>query len=270
MKIFDCIIYLDEDFLLDLRFNILNNFVDYFVVVESNKTWQNNLKQFNFKINTFSKFAHKIIYVKVEDMPDGANPWLRENFQRNCITRGLKNANDDDLIIISDAEEIPNPMQVLEFNRKRKFAVFSQNHYCYKFNLLNSTFPKWNGSKICVKKYLLSPQWLRELKIKNRPFWRIDKFFLNYVIENGGWHFCNLKTPEQLSYKYKNLCETDDNYVFFNKIDLTLLDTEIIKAKIDSAQDILGRKEFFKKIPIDGSYPDYLTKNINKYKKWII
>ena len=76
MKIFDCLMYLDEDFLLDLRFNILNNFVDHFVVVESNKTWQNNLKKFNFKINTFSKFAHKIIYVKVEDMPDGANPWL--------------------------------------------------------------------------------------------------------------------------------------------------------------------------------------------------
>ena len=270
MKIFDCFIYLDEDFLLDLRFNILNNFVDYFVVVESNKTWQNNLKPFNFKINNFSKFAHKIIYVKVEDMPDGENPWLRENFQRNCISRGLETAKDNDLIIISDADEIPNPIKILKFNVKKKFAVFSQNHYCYKLNLLNSTFPKWNGSKICIKKYLRSPQWLRGLKIKNRPFWRIDKYFLRYVIEDGGWHFCNLKTPEQISYKYKNLCETKDNYVFFNKIDLSLLDTEIIKFKIDSAQDILGRKEFFKKISIDQSYPNYLIKNIKKYKNWII
>jgi beta-1,4-mannosyl-glycoprotein beta-1,4-N-acetylglucosaminyltransferase len=203
-------------------------------------------------------------------MPDGANPWLRENFQRNCITRGLKNANDDDLIIISDADEIPNPMQVLEFNRKRKFAVFSQNHYCYKFNLLNTTFPKWNGSKICVKKYLLSPQWLRELKIKNRPFWRIDKFFLNYVIENGGWHFCNLKTPEQLSYKYKNLCETEDNYVFFNKINENFLDERIIEENIKNQKDIIGRAGVFKKKNIDSSYPKYILNNIKKFQDWII
>ena len=83
MKIFDCCIYLDEDFLLDLRFNILNNFIDYFVIVESNRTWQNNKKKFNFNIRNFKKFSHKIIYIKVEDMPDGQNPWLRENFQRN-------------------------------------------------------------------------------------------------------------------------------------------------------------------------------------------
>ena len=124
MKIFDCIIYLDEDLLLELRFNILNNFVDYFVIVESNKTWQNNLKKFNFNIKNFTKFAHKIIYIKVEDMPGGANPWLRENFQRNCILRGLETAKDDDLIIISDADEIPNPIKILKFNVKKKFAVF--------------------------------------------------------------------------------------------------------------------------------------------------
>ena len=77
MKIFDCIIYLDEDFLLDLRFNILNNIVDYFVIVESNKTWQNNKKKFNLDIKKFQKFSEKIIYVKVEDMPEGENPCLR-------------------------------------------------------------------------------------------------------------------------------------------------------------------------------------------------
>ena len=84
MKIFDCIIYLDEDFLLDLRFNILNNYVDYFVVVESNKTWQNNPKEFKFKLDNFIKFKDKIIYVRVDDMPEGENPWSRENYQRNC------------------------------------------------------------------------------------------------------------------------------------------------------------------------------------------
>ena len=110
MKVYDCFSYWDEDFLLDIRLNILNEYVDYFVIVEGNKTWQNNFKKLKFNINNFAKFEKKIIYVPVEDMPDGDNPYLRENFQRNCISRGIKNAEEDDLIIISDLDEIPNPM----------------------------------------------------------------------------------------------------------------------------------------------------------------
>ena len=175
MKIFDCCIYLDEDFLLDLRFNILNNFIDYFVIVESNRTWQNNKKNFNFNVNKFKNFSDKIIYIKVEDMPDGENPWLRENFQRNCITRGLLKANKEDLIIISDADEIPNPEKIINFDPNKKYGVFEQKQFYYKLNLSNESNPVWRGSKACIKKYLRSPQWLRELKIKRRPFWRLDK-----------------------------------------------------------------------------------------------
>ena len=102
MKIYDCFSYWDEDLLLDLRLNILDDYIDYFVIVEGNKTWQNNYKKFRFNLEKFDKFKKKIIYIKVDNMPDGKNPWVRENFQRNCIERGLKNANNDDLIIISD------------------------------------------------------------------------------------------------------------------------------------------------------------------------
>jgi beta-1,4-mannosyl-glycoprotein beta-1,4-N-acetylglucosaminyltransferase len=270
MKIFDSIIYLDEDFLLDLRFNILNNIVDYFVVVESNKTWQNNKKNFNFNIEKFQKFSKKIIYIKVEDMPEGENPWLRENFQRNCIMKGLLKANDEDLIIISDADEIPNPEQILKFDLKKKYGVFEQKQYYYKLNLLNISNPIWRGSKACIKKYLKSPQWLRELKIKNRPFWRIDKINLKYSIENGGWHFCNLKTPEQLLFKYKNLCEYKDNYVFFNNIDESFLDKKIIEENIKNQKDLIGRNDTFKKQSIDINYPKYILDNIELFKLWII
>ena len=270
MKIFDCCIYLDEDFLLDLRFNILNDFVDYFVVVESNKTWQNNKKKFNFDIKKFHKFSDKIIYIKVEDMPQGQNPWLRENFQRNCITRGLSSANNDDLIIISDADEIPNPEKIINFDLKKKYGVFEQKQYYYKFNLLNISNPIWRGSKACVKKYLKSPQWLRELKIKDRPFWRVDKMNLNYAIKEGGWHFCNLKTPKQLLFKYKNLCEYKDNYVFFNNIDERFLDEKVIQKNISNQKDIIGRSDMYKKEKIDSSYPDYILNNILTFKDWII
>lgn len=270
MKIFDCVTYLDEDLLLDLRFNILNDYVDYFVIVESNKTWQNNNKKFNFEIDKFSKFNQKIIYIKVENMPQGENPWLRENFQRNSISRGISNASDEDWIIISDADEIPNPKKIHEFNIKKKYAVFEQKQFYYKLNLMNFTFPVWRGSKICVKKYLKSPQWLRELKIKKRPIWRIDKINLNYCIKDGGWHFCNLKTPEALLFKYQNLCEYKDDYIFFGSIDEKYLTSEVIKENIKNKKDLIGRNEVFKKINIDKNYPDYLLNNINKYKDWIV
>ncbi len=270
MKIYDCFSYWDEDLLLDLRLNILNDHVDYFVIIEGDKTWQNNKKNFRFDINKFEKFKDKIIYEKVEDMPDGDDPYLRENHQRNCISRAIKRADENDLIIISDLDEIPNPQKINEFNSKQKYAAFKQKHFYYKINLQSENNPFWIGSKICVKKYLRSPQWLRELKFKKRPFWRLDKYRLNNIIDDGGWHFCNLKKPEDLLYKYKNLCETNDPYHFKEKIDPKYLDLEEIKKRIMKKEDIIGRNDKFKKIEINNNYPEYILKNIDKLEEWIV
>jgi beta-1,4-mannosyl-glycoprotein beta-1,4-N-acetylglucosaminyltransferase len=115
MKIYDCFSYLDEDLLLNLRLNILNRYVDYFVIIEGNKTWQNNPKKLNFDIKKFKEFEKKIIYIPVTDLPGGDNPYQRENFQRNAISRGLIDSNDEDLIIISDLDEIPDPKKIKYF-----------------------------------------------------------------------------------------------------------------------------------------------------------
>jgi beta-1,4-mannosyl-glycoprotein beta-1,4-N-acetylglucosaminyltransferase len=191
-------------------------------------------------------------------MPDGDNPYKRENFQRNCISRGLIKASEDDLVIISDLDEIPNPETISKFKTNMKYAVFKQKHFYYKINYQSQKNPFWFGSRICVKKYLKSPQWLRDLKFKKRPFWRIDKFRLNNILDYGGWHFCNLKTPEQLLYKYKNLCETNDPYVFKEKIDKKYLNIEAIKEKIFLGKDLIGRDETYRIIKIDSSYPQYI------------
>tara|TARA_X000001036_G_scaffold383768_1_gene377344 strand:+ start:399 stop:1214 length:816 start_codon:yes stop_codon:yes gene_type:complete len=270
MRIYDCFSYWDEDLLLEFRLNILNDYVDYFVIVEGNKTWQNNFKNLNFNINKFSKFKDKIIYIPVEDLPDGDDPYKRENHQRNAIIRGLTNASKNDLIIISDLDEIPNPHKIINFNPSKRFAVFKQMHFYYKFNLLNQLNPFWHGSRICLKKYLQSPQWLRELKFKRRPFWRIDKLRLNNIILEGGWHFCNLKKPEQLLHKYKNLCETNDPYHFKEKIDPKYLTVDSIKNFISNSKDLIGRDHNYEKIEIDEKLPKYLRDNIDKYKDWII
>jgi len=256
--------------LLDLRLNIMDKYVDYFVIVESNKTWQNNYKEHKFNIFKFKKFKDKIIYIKVTDMPEGDNPYVRENYQRNCLIKGLINAGNDDLIIISDLDEIPNPNKIKNFKKNMRYAVFKQMHFYYKINLQSQANPYWLGSRICVKKYLKSPQWLRNLKFKKRPFWRFDKFRLNNIIQDGGWHFCNLKSPEQLLYKYKNLCETNDPYVFKEKIDKKFLDLNEIKKRVDNGMDIIGRNENFKPINLDNKFPNYILKNKLRLKEWII
>ena len=270
MKIYDCFTFNDENHILNIRLNELDKFVDFFVIVEGNKTWQNNPKKLRFDINKFSKFKKKIIYVPVDDLPDGQNPYLRENHQRNSILRGLNEAHKDDLIIISDLDEIPNPEVLKNFKKEMKYAVFQQKHFYYKFNLQSKNFPFWYGSRVCVFKYLKSPQWLRDLKFKKRPFWRIDKLRLNNIIEDGGWHFCNLKTPTELLYKYQNLCETNDPYVFKEKIDKKYLKVEEIKKRIESGEDIIGRQETYKAQKLDDSFPKYLIENKNLYKDWII
>ena len=270
MKIYDCFSYWDEDLLLDIRLNILNNYVDFFVIVEGNRTWQNNHKKLKFNLNNFPKFKNKIIYVPIEDMPDGDNPYERENFQRNCILRGLDKSKEEDLIIISDLDEIPNPSSIKNFNKKMKYAVFKQKHYYYKFNLHSTINPYWHGSRICLKKFLKSPQWLRELKFKKRPWWRLDKKRLNNILEDGGWHFCNLKTPAELLYKYNNLCETNDPYSFNEKIDEKYLDVKEIEKRISKGLDIIGRDEKYIKVELDQSYPKYIQDNKNLFSQWIV
>ena len=267
--IYDCFSYWDEDLLLDLRLNVLNKFVDYFVIVEGNKTWQNNSKKLRFDLNRFKNFKDKIIYVPVTDLPDGNDPYLRENHQRNSILKGLVSANPEDIIIISDLDEIPNPKKIIKFKKSMKYAVFKQRNFYYKLNLQSKNNPFWYGSRICNYKDLKSPQWLRNLKFKKRPFWRIDKFRLNNIIDDGGWHFCNLKTPENLLYKYKNLCETNDPVNFKEKIDEKHLNINEIKRKIEKKIDIIGRNDEFVKTDINDSYPNELVANKSKYLEWI-
>ena len=267
--IYDCFSYLDEDLLLELRLNILNKSVDFFVIIEGNKTWQNNSKKLRFNIEKFSKFRDKIIYIPVTNLPDGQNPYLRENFQRNCIINGIKNAKDNDFIIISDLDEIPNPKAIKKFDIKMRYAVFKQMHFYYKFNLQSKNNPYWYGSRICIKKYLLSPQWLRNLKFKKRPWWRLDKKRLNNILEDGGWHFCNLKDSKKLLYKYQNLCETNDPVIFKEKINTKYLDIVEIENKISNKIDIIGRNDSFNRVDINEAFPDELQNNKKKYIEWI-
>tara|TARA_Y100000590_G_scaffold161779_1_gene185470 strand:+ start:4112 stop:4918 length:807 start_codon:yes stop_codon:yes gene_type:complete len=267
MAIFDCFQYFNEDHIVDLRFNTLDEFVDTFVIVESTVNHQGKPKKLHFDIGKYKKFKNKINYIVVDDTPESikkpheGGESLVEQHQRNSIMKGLKNCSDDDLIILSDVDEIPDLNKLNEFNRN-KYAVFSQKMFMYKLNLLNLNENNWHGSKICLKKNFKSPQWLRNLKFKKYPFWRIDKVKNLQIIKNGGWHFAYLQSPENISKKIKSFAHGE-----FNTADTS--DEENIKLKIEKEEDIFDRGYKIKKVEIDSSFPKYIFKNKEKLKKWI-
>ena len=267
MKIFDCFQYFNEDHIVDLRLNILNQYVNTFVIVESTVNHQGKSKKLNFDINKYKKYKDKINYIVVDDTPDSlkkphrGGESLVEQHQRNSIIKGLKNADDNDFIILSDVDEIPNLNKLKEFD-KNNYAVFSQKMFMYKINLLNLNENNWHGSKICLKKNLKSPKWLRNLKFKKYPFWRIDKIKNIQIIEDGGWHFAYLQNPENISNKIKSFAHGE-----FNK--KNIVDEEKIKSKIEKGQDIFERGYNLRKVKIDNSFPEFILKNKEKLNEWI-
>ena len=268
MAIFDCFQYFNEEHIAELRFNILDEFVDTFVIVESTVNHQGKPKKLNFDINKYKKFKNKINYIVVDDTPENikkphrGGESLVEQHQRNSIMKGLKNSNDNDLIILSDVDEIPNLKKLNEFDRN-KYAVFSQQMFMYKLNLLNVRENNWHGSKICLKKNFKSPQWLRNLKFKKYPFWRLDKIRNIQIIENGGWHFAYLQSPENISKKIKSFAHGE-----FNKDNVTNEDK--IKMKIKEGRDIFDRGYELKKIEVYSSFPKYIFNNKDELEKWIV
>tara|TARA_B110000967_G_scaffold178385_1_gene193146 strand:- start:1155 stop:2024 length:870 start_codon:yes stop_codon:yes gene_type:complete len=287
--------YYDEDLILDLRLNYLNNYVDKFIIVESSYTHSGESRKLLFDINKFSKFKNKIKYIILDNKPVNLseieesdsddeknskfilNAVKRENLQRNTIQQGLDIASPDDIIIISDVDEIPN----LEDNNiksiKNKIILFNQKYFFYKFNLKLNNY-NWHGSKACKKKNLVSPQWLRNIKDKIYPFWRLDTLFSNKkyqnikIIENGGWHFSNIKNAKDIEKKMKTYLhhrEYDLNPIGVNKIEEIIENKRAIyNLNVDQKKNKFNFSQ--KLLVVDNKeLPSYVVKNLKKYKNWI-
>ncbi len=253
--------YNNEELLLDLRLNILSKYVKKFILVESTIDHQGNKKKNFFEIENFNKFKDKIIHLRIEDFPgELSSTWERENFQRNYISKSINNLLDDDYIIISDVDEIPNFDNLKNFE-KYKFTAFQQSNFCYKFNLKNITYPNWNGSKLCKKKYLKSPQWLRNQKVKEYSFFQFYRIKWN-IIKNGGWHFSFLMQPSEIKKKIKSFAHDE-----FNKKEF--LELSEIEKKIKLGEDLFNRAQKYIKVDLDNSFPKQIFDNIDKYKEWI-
>ena len=295
MKVYDSFMYFDEDLLLDLRLNVLDKYVSKFIITEATYTHNGAKKDLKFNINNFKRFKDKIEYLIVDEQPPNIlqtdsndsferrgeklilNGYARDNYQRNKIADGIKEASDDDIIIVSDLDEIPN-LQNLNFSKiKNKIIQFKQKMFYYKLNLYYPDF-EWFGSKACRKKNFLSPQWLRNIKSKKYSKFRLDLIFnkkkyndIFYVLD-GGWHFTCIRTPEELEYKLLNFAH---HYEYeesgLKREDLKKLIQEkrvMYDHNVDQSGYKWAGKSKLHKIS-NSNLPDYINLNNSKYKEWL-
>jgi beta-1,4-mannosyl-glycoprotein beta-1,4-N-acetylglucosaminyltransferase len=261
MKLFDCFMYNNEDLLLDLRLNVLDQHVDQFIIIESLFDHQGNKKKLNFRLENYSKFQKKIKYIVLDSFPKNLTSWQKENYNRNYITNGLEDAKPDDYIMISDLDEIPKIEDKTIFGKK-KYTVFTQKMFYYKFNLHNITEPNWMGTRVCKKKYLKSPQWIRNQKIKKYPVWRIKRYIQKFqwnIIEDGGWHFSFVMSNMDIKKKIESFAHSE-----FNKSEF--IDILNIEKNINLRKDLFGRPFKFIKIKDEKQLPKHLLLNKKKYK----
>jgi len=258
----------NENDLLEIRFNILNDYVDHFVIIESSETHSGLKKKLSFDIKKYPEFKNKIIYGVINKFPHNLTAWQKENYQRNYITKFLDSANTEDFIMISDLDEIPNLTNINFLDYKEKVIIFEQRLFFYKFNY-GEIKPSWHGTRCVKKKNLKNPQWIRNLKThKKYSFYRIDKkyFSKNYedsfkVIKNGGWHFTWLGNINFIKEKLRSFAHTELNNFSFNN-------DEFINNCIRNLQPIEKKQEInLKKLPIKNEYlPKYIINNLVKYK----
>ena len=290
MKIIDTTTYFEEDLVMNLRFNILNSYVDKFIVSEARFTHSGKEKDIKFNKEKFPNFTDKIIHIVIDKEPSEIikknslstrekrfNSIQRIKAQRDYIIKYLEPFSKDDYIIHSDNDEIPN-LKNIDFKlNKKKYVIFNQKMFYYKLNLSLPNL-NWFGSKACKIKNLKSIDQLRSLKNKIYPFYRLDTIFSDIkhqslkIIENGGWHFSNLKTLDELERKYLN----DENHAEYQAQGFTKnrIIENLTKKTIDynhsAKKNSPDRFKSTKLEKIDMNIlPDYILKNINSYQDWI-
>ena len=287
--------YFDEDLLLDIRLNTLNNFVKKFIITEATYSHNGTKKKLNFDINNFSKFKDKITYIVVDKQPKNIlnlseddtkekrgeklilNGMARDYFQRENLSRGIKDVDSEDLILISDLDEIPN-LKNLEFKKiQNNIIIFEQKMFYYKLNLFYEDY-KWLGSKAVKRKNFLSPQWIRNIKGKKYPKWRLDTFFSKkkysnlYFVKNGGWHFTCLRTAEELEKKLLNFAhhyEYEESGLSINNLKTLMAEKRVMyDHNVDQKGYKWSGKSILKKINLN-LLPDYIISNLSKYDAWL-
>jgi beta-1,4-mannosyl-glycoprotein beta-1,4-N-acetylglucosaminyltransferase len=276
-KIYDCFTYYNEDLLLRLRLETLNEVVDRFVIAEATHTHTGKPKPLFFKPERYAKFSSKIIHLVVDDMPlHLGNPMANENYQRNALLRGLKEAASDDWVIVSDVDEIPNPVTIRRYRPWYLYGTLVQRFYSYFLNNLavrtsDLKTPRWwIRAKITTMAHLTNffrtPQNLRLYK-SDPGILGFSKYLCRKIchqrLREGGWHFSWLMTPEQMINKIESVYETQ-----FDRPDIKSVDA--IRAAVQAGRDILKKDERFRLVEVDSTFPPYLRNHLAEFGDWYL
>ena len=290
MKIIDTTTYFEEELMMNLRFNILDEYVDKCIVCEARFTHSGQEKEIKFNKKKFPKFENKIIHIILDKEPEDIikrsqlsnsdlrmNSIIRIKSQRDFILKHLSSYSKEDYLIHSDNDEIPNLKDFDLKKNNKKYVIFNQKMYYYKFNLSLPNL-NWFGSKACKIKNLKSIDILRSIKNKTYPFYRIDTFFSNLkhqslcIVQNGGWHFSNLKNLEELERKYLN----DENHAEYqaqgftkNKI-VENLKNKMIDYNHSAKKNASNRFQSTKLEKVNlNTLPEFILNNLDQYQDWI-
>jgi len=247
--------FFNELDLLEIRLNELNDVVDKFVLVESTKTHSNKSKPLCFQDNRerFTNFLNKIIHIVVDEYPDCNDPWSMENYQRDVIIKTLKEyCNDEDVVIISDLDEIPRADLIRKHRNTDGIKVFEQKLYTFYFNYLNITEPDWKRGTRLLKFKEIGDKTLTDIRMAKGKY-----------IKNAGWHFTYLGGFEMVKYKIQSFAHQEYNNEYY------MNDKRLMSLILDG-MDIFERGYKYKIVDIDSTFPEYVIKNKEKYKHLIL
>lgn len=264
-KIIDCITFFNENFIFDIRFQTLKDYVDEFVICESVYDHRGKEKKLNFNKNRFND--KKINYIVMEKkFSDLNNIWENQAAQRDYMLDKIDYLNDDDFIFFSDPDEIINPERLKNFQLNKKYGIFMQRCFNYKFNLFNPYESPWEGTRVCKKKNLKSIDFMRQ-KVKsknlNYNFYRIDKEKNIQIFSDAGWHFNNILSSYDISLKLKTFAHSEFSDEQFSSV-------KVIEDKIEKRIDLFERGHKYIKVEIDKTYPKLIIENQDSLKAFII
>lgn len=243
MKVFDCFCTNGEYDLLEIRFNILNKYVDKFVICEATETFSGNLKPLYWaerNKDRFEEWENKVIYHVVNIPKNITDPFERAGYQKDSIREVLKNCDPEDIIIYGDADEIINPEVIDKEGKCRQLA--------YSYYLNNRSSEDWQGTNVCKYKNLY-----------NLNEWRANH---DVILENGGWHFTNMGGYAELLKKIESYDHQEVNIPWVK---------EGLLARMEANIDFLGRLDDWQgnkfEMWVDESeLPAYLLENKETWK----
>jgi beta-1,4-mannosyl-glycoprotein beta-1,4-N-acetylglucosaminyltransferase len=250
-KVYDCFMFANELDVLEIRMNELKDVVDHFVVAEAPTSQSGVVKALHLTNNMarFDHFGDQLRVIVVNDMPAVGDAWARERHQRDAVMRGLTDMRDCDIVIITDADEIPKPEAIMNYKQDQGCCSMLQQMSYYYVNCFSSE--RWNWPKILTWREMkhMTPCQVRYLPNTG-------------IIKDGGWHFSFLGGIDKIIEKIKAYAHQEYNTPEF-------LDPKRLLTMVQNGEDIFGRGTKYITAPIDNTYPKYLVSHKSKYNHLI-